>query len=102
MTIDIGVLVVSEREPSGNINTDPSMADWLWFEPSTGRWHQYNTGTSSWEAADVPSHLHPTLGDINFIGTISVNGYAGHSERVTIGDKKLTFKEGLCVAVEDI
>ncbi len=74
MTIDIGCLVVGEATPSGAISSEPGIADWLWFKPSANRWHKVNSSTGAWEEVGVPSHLHPTLGDINFTGSISVGG----------------------------
>lgn len=101
MSIDIGILVVSEGTPSGNIKSEPSMADWLWFKPSTGRWHKHTDG--SWEEVEVPSHLHPTLGDINFIGSISVGGVSGMDLDVTADIKKITrivIKKGVITQFE--
>lgn len=56
MSIDIGIVVVSEAAPSGNVSSDPSMDDWVWLKPSTGAWHKYNGG--SWEEVAVPAHEH--------------------------------------------
>jgi len=47
-------------------------------------------------------HTHAEHGDINFTGNIQADGYDGLNERVTIGTKKLTFKEGICIGVEDV
>ncbi len=56
MSIDIGIVVVGEAAPSGSVTSDPSMADWLWFQPSTDTWHKYNGST--WVAVAAPSHGH--------------------------------------------
>lgn len=49
MPLDRGILLVSDATPSGNIASDPSKADWLWFQPSTGTWHTHNTSTGQWD-----------------------------------------------------
>jgi len=103
MAIEIGKLVVSTSTPSGYLSTDPSHADWVWLNPDTGVLKRYNTGTGAFDIViPTASHNHETLGDIEFTGTIAVDGYDGIGERVTIGDKKLTFKQGICVLVEDV
>jgi len=88
MTVPIGILVFSEEAPSGVVRSDPTMRDWLWFKPSTGIWHKYIDG--SWEETEAPAHLHTTLGDINFTGTISVGGEAGIDLDVTEDHVKIT------------
>lgn len=50
----------------------------------------------------LANHTHPTHGDINFTGAIQAGGYDGVNGRFTVDSKKLTFKEGICIAVEDI
>lgn len=103
MSIDIGILVVSEGTPSGNIKSKPSMADWLWFKPSTGRWHKISPSTGLWEEVEVPSHLHPTLGDINFTGSIAVGGVEGVDLDTAEEIKKITrlvIKKGVITQFE--
>ena len=90
MTIDIGCLVVSEGTPSGSISSEPGIADWLWFKPSTGMWHKVNPSTGSWEEVAVPSHAHATLGNINFTGSISVGGAEGLSVDITEARIRIT------------
>ncbi len=85
MTIDIGNVVVSEATPSGNINSDPSMDDWVWLKPSTGVWSNFDVSTSQWVEVE---HLHPTLGDIEFTGTITADGEEGIT-----GEYEGTFKK---------
>ncbi len=53
MSIDLGVVVVSETTPSGSISSDPSMDDWVWLKPSTGVWHNYDAATSQWVPVGV-------------------------------------------------
>ena len=54
--MDKGLLLVSDATPAGYIASDPTMADWLWFKPSTGVWHKQSEG--SWVEVDVPAHEH--------------------------------------------
>ena len=80
---------------------------WLKINPDGSReWYENVNGTftliESEASPATTDHSHPTHGDINFTGTISAGGYAGWNERVTVGNKKLTFKEGLCILVEDV
>ncbi len=96
-------IVISSTEPT----TIVGKFTWLqiltdgtrkWFERSDSGWQMVKEE----DAPATADHSHPTHGDINFTGTISAGGYAGLNERVTVGDKKLTFKEGLCILVEDV
>ena len=48
MSIDIGIVVVSDATPSGTVASDPTQADWLWFQPNTNTWHKQVEG--EWEA----------------------------------------------------
>jgi len=69
-----------------------------WYEPSDEGWVLTRT-----DAAPATSdHAHATHGDINFTGNIQADGYDGLNDRVTIGTKRLTFKEGICIAAEDV
>lgn len=43
--IDLRSLVVSNSTPSGNISSDSSMDNWLWYKPSTRKWHIFSGGT---------------------------------------------------------
>ena len=62
MSIDIGIVVVSEDTPSGSISSDPSMADWVWLKPSTGAFYNYDTASSQWVEV---LHLHPPLATLS-------------------------------------
>jgi len=48
----------------------------------------------------VIAHGHPTLGDINFTGTISADGEAGVTGSRVIDGHRLTFKNGILVGYE--
>lgn len=100
MSIDIGNIVVSEATPSGNISSDPSMDDWVWLKPSTGVWHNYNPSTGEWDEVDVPVHAHPTLGDIDFLGDISVGGVAGITGEYEGAFKKVKIENGIITEFE--
>ena len=91
MSIDLGVLVVSASAPSGYIKTDAEGSDWIWLNPNNGELKAYNSVSGQFDIAiSVASHLHPTLGDINFIGTISVGGVAGLNLNTQDEIKKIT------------
>lgn len=92
------VVVVSAGATADDIKTNPTMEDWLWFEPESGKWHDFKDG--EWVEAPVPDHSHPTHGDINFTGTVSADGDAGLTGQRTVGGYKLTFKKGLLVGFE--
>lgn len=49
------------------------------------------------DAHHLQTHSHPTLGDINFTGTISADGQAGLTGSRTIDGHTLTFKNGILV-----
>ena len=48
------------------------------------------------------AHTHPTLGDINFTGSVSVGGEAGITGSKTVGGFKITFKKGLLTGFEPV
>lgn len=96
MTVDVGILVVSEATPSGNISSDPSMDDWVWLKPSTGVWYNYDADTSQWVEV---GHLHPTLGDIEFEGTITVDGDEGITGNYT-NPTRITVKNGIVTRID--
>ena len=98
MTIDLSVIIVSDNIPSGHISSDPTGSDWLWFQPSTDKWHKQVNG--EWVGTSTPSHLHPTLGDVNFTGTISVDGEAGLTGNKVLDGKRLTFTNGILTDYE--
>lgn len=97
MAIDIGVLIVGTETPSGNINSDADKDDWVWLNYITGEMHKFNPNTGQYDITiPVPSHLHETLGDINFTGNISVGGESGITgSRLIPNVGTLTFKKGI-------
>lgn len=86
------------------INGDPNYGEegdyWLDIENKIVKKLQGGAWATVLSFADT-NHVHTTLGDIDFTGTVSAGGYAGVTQRVTIGTKKLTLKQGICIAVED-
>lgn len=84
-----GVAVwVSESEPSLEANCS------LWLKESSNQWFKFD-GTT-WVEVPVSNHTHPTLGDINFTGTVSVGGSAGITgSRLIPGVGTLTFTKGI-------
>ncbi len=97
MSIDIGCLIVSEATPSGSISSDPSMDDWVWLKPSTGAWHNYDAATSQWVEV---AHLHPTLGDIEFTGTITADGEEGITGNFT-NPTRISVKNGIVTRIDE-
>ena len=102
MKLDV-IVQTAEPQPQETVDSyiyDVSVGS-LWFNGTTWRkCTQLNPVV--WKEVAVADHLHPTLGDVNFTGTVSAGGYAGVNQRVTIGTKKLTFKQGICILVEDV
>ena len=76
---------------------EPMPGDQLVYEWQGGRWELVGL-----IPATVPAHLHPTLSDVNFTGSIAVAGSAGISGRFTIGSYKLSFKNGVVVGCEPV
>ncbi len=97
MSIDIGIVVVSEATPSGSISSDPSMNDWLWLKPSTGAFHNYDGATGQWVEV---THLHPSLGDIEFTGTITAGGELGLTGEYEGTFKKIKVVDGIVTELE--
>ncbi len=93
-----GILVFSESAPSGDITYNPTMGNWMWFKPSTGQWYKCIDG--SWVETEAPSHLHPTLGDINFTGSIAVGGDDGITGEFEGTFKKIAIKKGIITEFE--
>ncbi len=95
-------IVISDTEPTvqGKVTWLKILPDGSreWYEPSDGGWSLIK----SEPAPALANHSHPTHGNINFTGTISADGYAGINSRITLGNKKLTFKEGICILEEDV
>ena len=42
--IELRSLVVSDSAPSGNISSDATMENWLWYKPTPNEWHIYKSG----------------------------------------------------------
>lgn len=79
MSIDIGVLIVGESAPSGNINSDANYDDWVWLNHVTGEMRKFNPSTGQYDISiPVPSHNHEGL-----TGTRTIDGHT------------LTFTNGL-------
>ena len=79
------------------LNPDGSV-DWWKL---TDQWRKVLTDPPISSLAPL-THSHTTHGDINFVGSIQVDGYGGIDDRVVIGTKRLTFKNGICILAEDI
>ncbi len=63
-----------------------------WYEIQNGAWAKVKTEP----APALADHIHAALGDINFTGTVSVNGDAGITgSRLILGVGTLTFKKGI-------
>jgi len=76
---------------------------WLWLKPVDGGIELYTYDDSVWvlkHTISFADHTHPTLGDINFTGTISAGGEAGITGARTIDGHTLTFKNGILVGYE--
>lgn len=95
MSKELGVLIVQEAEPSGNLASDEFNA--IWIKVSTNQIYKLNKETGLWDVCPIPSHGHTELGNINFIGTISTAGQQGLTGSRTIGGLTITFKNGLLV-----
>ena len=65
----IATLVVQATEP---VNDMRALGNTLWLNTTDGFLYYWN-GSSYVKV----THLHPTLGDINFTGSISVGGVGG-------------------------
>uniref|UniRef100_A0A6M3L136 Uncharacterized protein n=1 Tax=viral metagenome TaxID=1070528 RepID=A0A6M3L136_9ZZZZ len=89
-------------------STEPEVAGkvtWLKILPNGSReWYEKNDGgwtlVESEEAPATVNHSHTELGDINFTGTISVDGDEGLTGERTVGGYTLTFKKGLLVGFQ--
>ncbi len=67
-----------------------------WFEPLDSGW----VLTHSQPAPALLDHSHPTLGDINFTGTVSAGGNQGLTGTRTVAGHKLTFTKGILTGFE--
>jgi len=123
MSIDIGVLIISENTPSGRVRSDADRSDWVWLNPSTGALKRYNPGTEQFDI-EIPvkshehgitdivnlpeqlegkadnDHEHTTHGNIDFTGIVSANGDVGLTGQKVIGGHTFTFKKGLLVGYQ--
>jgi len=90
---DTKVVIISESSPSLPLNWEPYL---LWLQPTTGKWYKWNG--SSWIAISAPLMAIPeNLGNVNFTGTVKVDGDQGLTGQRTIQGYTLTFKKGLLV-----
>ena len=99
MALLMKVLVIAESMEE--LNEYFETGDWLWLKPSTGELFERSGG--EWALSTTLSladHSHPTHGDINFTGTISVDGQEGLTGSRTIEGHTLTFKNGILVGYE--
>ena|SRR3990170_3755364 len=96
MTIEIGVLVVQEDTPSGYVNSNPTMVNWVWFKPSTHQWFKHN---GEWEEIPLPDQFTNGYfsGNVNIEGELSAGGLRGLTGQKTIAGYTFSFKEGLLV-----
>jgi len=102
------------------VNTNPNRTKWLRGDPEVGGWYKYNLETGDYDLiftnpissvegledalngkSDI-GHSHSSLGDINFEGAISVGGEAGISGSKIIGDKRITFVNGILTGFENV
>ncbi len=75
--------------------------DWIWFKSSTGELYEFVDG--NWvlsETLSLASHSHPTHGDINFTGTVSVGGDAGLTGEFEGTFKKIRIVNGIITEFE--
>ncbi len=100
MTQDISILFVQENTPSGNIQSDPERGNAIWIKASTGEVREWNAAMSQWDLCPVPPHSHATHGDINFTGTVSVDGVPGITGEYEGTFKKIKVQDGIIVDFE--
>ena len=76
---------------------------WVWLKPTDGGIEIYALEDGTWglqATISLASHSHPTHGDINFTGAVSVDSEAGITGARTIDGHTLTFKNGILVGYE--
>ena len=91
-------IIISDTEPTLPSPSGYDATDWKWFNINNGKWYDYGDGWEEMPEQDIfalLNHTHPTHGDINFTGTISVDDYVGISGTRTIDGHTLTFKNGI-------
>lgn len=77
---------------------NPAPQGWIWIKPSTGQVSEFNDGAWAEVATlSMAGHNHPTLGDVNFTGTISADGEQGITGQRTIAGHTITFRNGILV-----
>jgi len=90
-------------ETPADINNSPP--GWLWLKPIEEGLEVYSLANNGeWvkqATISYDGHLHPALGDVNFIGSVSVNGAGGLSGSRVISGKRLTFTQGILTGYED-
>ena len=95
-------IVISETEPekTNKYTWCKPLADGgkEWYELADGGWKLVGTDI----APAALAHSHATHGDINFIGTVSVNGDEGVTGQKTIGGFRITFKNGILTGFDPI
>jgi len=96
-----GKVIFADSEPT--IEPAWQHIEWKWFNPTNCKWYELVDGTWQ-ERGDIEfatsDHVHPTLGDTNFTGTISADGEAGLTGAKVLDGKRLTFKNGILVGYE--
>ena len=71
----------------------------LWFQPSTQTFYKViATDPISWEPMEYSGYL----GNVDFVGTISVDGDIGITGSRTVGGFKITFKNGILTGFEPV
>ncbi len=64
----------------------------LWFKPNPGQFYQVaSTDPLTWRAANLSGDL----GNINFTGSIEVDGEDGITGSKTLGGHQITFRKGI-------
>lgn len=126
MTYKMGVIVVQEDTPSGNVYTYANRENYIWLKTSTGELFDYKPESDKWVLVGITckphehpqseiielvntlsqkagvEHTHTELGDINFTGTISVDGNTGITGSKVVGGFRITFRKGLLVGFEPV
>ncbi len=95
----IATIVIQATEPE---NTMREVANTLWLNTTNGFLYYWN-GSSYTKAVHSPAvHLHPTLGAINFTGSVSVSGVEGIDLDVSgkIEITRLKIEKGIITALE--